>query len=159
VRLRAESTDGKPVFIGIARTSDVSEYLRGTAHELVTDVDYSPFHADYRKRPGAGIPAAPGGQHIWAASAQGEGKQALTWDVEDGNWSVVVMNADGSPGVHAGVSAGASLGFLDDAGRFSITTGVVLLFIAGGLLYLGVRPRRRGGAPLGTVEQASVAAA
>ena len=51
---------------------------------------------------------APGAQRFWAASAQGGGTQALTWDVEDGDWSVVVMNADGSPGVDAGVSAGAS---------------------------------------------------
>ena len=39
---------------------------------------------------------APGKQRIWAASAQGAGAQALTWDVADGDWSVVVMNADGS---------------------------------------------------------------
>jgi hypothetical protein len=159
VRLRAESSDGKPVFVGIARTSDVSRYLRGSAHDVITDVDYSPFHADYSRRPGDRTLTAPGAERFWAASAQGDGRQSLTWDVEDGDWSVVVMNADGSPGVHAGVSAGASLGFLDDAGRVSITTGVVLLFIAGGLLYLGVRPRRDGGAPLGTLDQATVAVA
>jgi hypothetical protein len=159
VRLRAESTGGKPVFVGIARTSDVDDYLRGTAHELVTDVDYSPFHADYRRQDGDRAPAAPGGRRFWAASAQGEGKQALTWDVKDGDWSVVVMNADGSPGVHAGVSAGARLGFLGDAGRISITTGVVLLVIAGGLMYIGVRPRPGSGASLATPGHATVAPA
>jgi hypothetical protein len=73
VRLHAESNDGKPVFIGIARTSDVSDYLRGSSHELITDVDYSPFHADYRSREGSRTPAAPGTQRIWAALAQGDG--------------------------------------------------------------------------------------
>jgi hypothetical protein len=149
LRLRAESQDGKPVFVGIARTSDVSRYLRGTAHEVVTDIDTSPFHADYSTKDGNRTVEQPGRQHIWAASAHGDGRQTLTWDVDDGNWSVVVMNADGSPGVHAAVSAGASVGWLDDAGRVSITTGVVLLFIAGGLFYLGVRPRRHTGGPVG----------
>ena len=147
VRLRAQSDDAKPVFIGIARTSDVADYLRGTSHELIQDVDYPDFHADYSRQPGDATPAAPATQRIWAASAQGEGKQSVTWDVKDGDWSVVVMNADGSPGVHAGVSAGASLGFLDDAGRIAITTGVLLFLLAAGLFYVGIRPPRDGAAP------------
>ena len=51
---------------------------------------------------------------------QGTGTQTLDWDVEDGNWSVVVMNADGSAGVDAGVSAGANLPFLDDLGLWLV---------------------------------------
>ncbi len=70
------------MFVGIARTSDVTRYLRGSAHALVTDVDYSPFHADYSTQPGDRSAAAPGAERFWAASAQGAGKQALTWDVE-----------------------------------------------------------------------------
>jgi hypothetical protein len=157
VRINATSNDGKPLFVGIARTSDVTEYLRGSAHDLITDVDYSPFHVDYRTHAGSGTPEAPGKQRIWAASAQGAGAQALTWDVADGDWSVVVMNADGSAGVDADLSAGASLGFLDEAGKISLTTGFVLLILAGGLLYAGVRPGRS--TPLGGTGQATVAAA
>ena len=48
----------------------------------------------------------PAEQDIWAAPPHGDGRQTLTWDVEDGDWSVVVMNADGSPGVHAGQRRG-----------------------------------------------------
>ena len=157
VRVSAESIDGKRLFVGIARTSDVTEYLRGSAHDLITDVDYSPFDVDYRTHAGSGTPGAPGKQRIWAASAQGAGAQALTWDVADGDWSVVVMNADGSAGVDADLSAGASLGFLDEAGKISLTTGFVLLILAGGLLYAGVRPRPS--APLGGTGPATVAAA
>lgn len=157
VRIDAESNDGKRVFVGIARTSDVTEYLRGSAHDLITDVEYSPFHVDYRTQAGSRDPGTPGKQRIWVASAQGAGEQALTWDVKDGDWSVVVMNADGSAGVDADLSAGASLGFLDEAGKISLTTGFVLLILAGGLLYLGVRPRRS--TPLGGTGQASVATA
>ena len=157
VRVAAESNDGKPVFVGIGRTSDVTRYLSGSSYDLVTDVDYSPFHADYSTQPGEGSPEAPGTQRFWAATAQGGGEQALTWDVEDGDWSVVVMNADGSAGVDTGVTAGANISFLDEAGWISIGTGLVLLALTGGLLFVGVRPRRDSA--LGTTDQATVTAA
>ena len=157
VRVRAESNDGKPVFVGIARTSDVTDYLRGTAHAIVTDVEYSPFDADYSTHDGARLPAAPAQQDFWVASSQGDGRQALTWEVEDGDWSVVVMNADGSAGVDAGISAGASIDWLDETGWISLGTGLFLLVIAGGLLYLGATTRP--GAPLGTPDQATVTVA
>ena len=48
VRLEVESSAGTPVFVGIARTSDVDDYLSGTSYTEVTDVDYSPFNASYR---------------------------------------------------------------------------------------------------------------
>jgi hypothetical protein len=143
VRLEVAPNDDKPVFVGIARTDDVSDYLRGSEHTVVTDVDYSPFHADYADRAGDRPPAAPAGERFWAASAHGAGTQALTWDVQDGDWSVVVMNADGSPGVDAGVSAGARLGFLDELGWIGIGTGLLALGGAGALLYAGVAARRR----------------
>ena len=142
LRVRAESNDGKAVFVGIARTRDVEDYLRGTAHDVVTDVDVDPFDADYSARPGDRKPAPPAEQSFWAASAHGPGERALTWPVDDGDWSVVVMNEDGSRGVDAGVSAGVRLGWLDEAGIASLSTGALLLVLAGGLLYLGVRPQR-----------------
>ena len=47
VRLQVESRDEKPVFVGIARTSDVENYLQGVSHTTLTDVDTSPFEAKY----------------------------------------------------------------------------------------------------------------
>jgi hypothetical protein len=144
LRLKVDSNEDKPVFVGIAPTRDVSDYLRGSAHTVVTDVDYSPFEAEYADRAGDRPLAAPAGERFWSASAHGAGTQTLTWDVEDGDWSVVVMNADGSPGVDAGVSAGAKLGFLGTLGWVGIGTGLLALGGAAGFLYLAVRrPRQR----------------
>ena len=78
---------------------------------------------------------------LWAASAHGTGSQAMTWKVRDGDWSVVVMNADGSAGVDAGVRAGADVPFLAPAGWITLGGGLVLLAGAGGLLYLGIASR------------------
>jgi hypothetical protein len=144
LRLQATSNAGKPVFVGIAPTRDVDAYLRGTAHSTVTDVDVSPFRATYDTRHGAGRPTPPGTRGFWAASAQGAGKQTVTWDVEDGEWSIVVMNADGSRGVDARVSAGADVPFLNEVGWILTGAGLGLLVVAGGLVLLGARAPRAG---------------
>ena len=52
VRLDVQPGGAEPVFAGIARTQDVDNYLRGTAHTIVRDVDTDPFRADYSDRPG-----------------------------------------------------------------------------------------------------------
>jgi hypothetical protein len=143
VRLAVESSAGKPVFVGIARTSDVSNYLHGTSYTSVTDVDYSPFHASYRDRDHGGErPARPADQDFWAASAHGSGTQTLAWDLEDGDWSIVVMNADGSRGVDTDISAAAKVPFLGTLGWVSLGGALVLLITAGTLLYLGLRTPR-----------------
>lgn len=139
VRLRATPHNGKPVFVGIARSDDVSRYLASSAHATLTDVNYDPFEASYRTTGGEQRPAAPADQGFWAASAHGSGRQTLTWDVKQGNWSVVVMNADGSAGVDAGVSAGATVDFLTPAAWGTLGGGVLLAAIAGGLLFAGLR--------------------
>jgi hypothetical protein len=139
VRLRVTPRAGKDLFVGIARTRDVTHYLRGTAHTRVTDIDYHPFHADYATTGGARRAVAPATQRIWAAQAHGRGAQTLTWDVADGDWSVVVMNADGSPGVDAGVRAGANVPFLDEVAWGALGTGAALLLASVALLYAGTR--------------------
>jgi hypothetical protein len=142
VRLAVESSAGRPVFVGIARTSDVSDYLRGTSYTSVTDVDYSPFHASYRDHGGDRRPALPADQDIWTVSAHGSGKQTVAWDLEDGDWSIVVMNADGSRGVDTDISAGAKVPFLATLGWISLGGALVLLITAGTLVYLGLRTPR-----------------
>ena len=142
--IRLEISSREPVFVGIARSRDVAGYLRGTQHDLVSDVSYSPFDADYRRVAGDDRPQKPAGQDFWAASASGTGTQAVTWDVEDGDWSVVVMNADASRGVDADVKAGAELPFLASLGWGTLIAGLVALVIAATLAVVGMRaPQRR----------------
>ena len=52
----------------------------------------------------------------------------MTWKVRDRDWSVVIMNADGSAGVDAGVRAGADVPFLAPAGWM---TGGDLVLLCG----------------------------
>ena len=147
VRLQVESRDDKPVFVGIARTSDVENYLQGVSHTTLTDVDTSPFEATYDNHAGNRRPVAPADSQIWVASEHGSGKQTLNWEIEDGDYSVVVMNADGSAGVDADVSTGANIPFLDEIGWTAVGSGGFVLLIGIALLVAGIR---RPSNPTGT---------
>jgi hypothetical protein len=141
VSLKVSGRDGKPVFAGVARTADVDAYLRGSAHATLTDVDFSPFEPTYRTTRGDAQASRPSAQSIWTASTEGTGTKTLDWKVADGHWSVVVMNADGSAGVDANVSAGANLPFLDDLELGAWIAAAILLALGGGLIAGGLRRR------------------
>jgi hypothetical protein len=142
VRIAATPRDGKPLFVGIARTSDVEDYLAGVPHTTVTDFEASPFRADYARHAGQRHPVSPEHAGIWAASTHGNGQQTVDWHIEDGDWSVVVMNADGSLGVDADINAGAKVPFLDELGWSAIGSGSFALIVGIGLFVLAGRRSR-----------------
>jgi hypothetical protein len=137
VRVRASEPDAGRVFIGIARTADVDRYLAESAHAEVTGADMLPFSYDTVRRSGTTAPAIPDTQQFWAASASGDGTQALTWKPEQGRWSIVVMNADGSPRVTADVSLGAKSSAVLPVGIVLLGLGVLGLAGAAGLIFVG----------------------
>lgn len=145
VRLAAASE--KPVFVGIAAKADVDRYLAGVARADATDLDLDPFRVTYVTRPGTANPGRPADRPIWAASASGTGSPALTWKLRAGAWSVVVMNADGSPGVAAEITAGAKFPSLIWIGLGLASFGAVLLGGAALLLVGGRRAPRTAGMP------------
>ena len=129
VRLRvASKPQGQKVFIGIGERHRVEAYLAQSAHDEIADVGLEPFYADYRGQDGELPPAPPARQSFWAASASGSGFQTLTWDVEPGSWTVVIMNNDASRGVDADVSVGAKA--YDP--WFTIAGGLVIGWILAG---------------------------
>jgi hypothetical protein len=140
VRITARGTPQKPVFVGIAPSSKVAGYLRGVAQDEVTDLEVDPLSVSYHRRAGTSVPPAPGTQSFWTARAGGSGVQTVTWPVQQGDWVVVVMNADGTPGVETGVTVGAKTGILGWIGALLLAFGGVL-GIAAGICYRGARRR------------------
>ena len=140
-RLKVHSPSGEPVFAGVGKTDDVKAYLDGVEHTVVEDFETSPFSARHREHHGARAPAPPAEQDFWAADVQGSGPQTLRWRPDAGDWSVVVMNADGSSGVSADVSAGAEITFLEPLGWSLAGAGLALLLAGGALIGRGVRSR------------------
>jgi hypothetical protein len=154
VRLQVESRDAKPVFVGIARSSKVDDYLAGVSHSTVTDIDTWPFGAEYKDHAGHRRLVPPADSQIWDASQQGSGKQTLNWEIRDGDWSVVVMNADGSRGVDANISTGAKVPFLNELGWTAVGSGSFALLAGVALLVAGIR---RPSDPTGTAPAGSPA--
>ena len=133
VRIRVTPTSpGSELFVGIAPSADVDRYLAGVGHTLITDL-----WSDEVEIVGGGTPAAaPGTQDFWDVSVTGSGSQTLVWEPAGGSWTVVVMNADGRPGVAVRADLGArmpslpwiALGFLVGGGIFAV--GGVLLIVS-----------------------------
>ena len=145
VRLRGASTDpASEVFMGIAPQADLDAYLAGVEHDEVADVrfeDVDEISVEYRRVPGLSAPGPPGSEEFWAASVQGPGTQTLHWDVTEGNWAVVVMNADASRSVVVDMTLAAKVGFVLALAIGLLAGGGALLLAAGAMIYFGARSR------------------
>jgi len=143
VQIRVSSD--KPVFVGIAPTSDVERYLARVDHQAVTDFDVDPFTVEYAERPGTTRPAPPAAQSFWRVEATGTGAQTVRWPLEKGNWTAVAMNADGSRHVVVDTSVGARIPALRWVAVGVLTAGGILLLVGTGLVLAGVgsAPTRR----------------
>jgi hypothetical protein len=150
VRIDARSETGRPLFVGVARDRDVAAYLANVSHSKLRDYTVATSDQEYDSFAGAKRPGPPVTAGIWAASTTGSAP--LTWKVRDGDWTVVLMNADGSRHVAADVKLGFGVSYL---GRFTaalLAFGVAMLALAVFLIVRGGR-RRDGNAPVGADSQ------
>ena len=138
VKLRVNSP--LPVFIGIGPESAVNRFLAGVAQ--ARGDSFTARSATFRTYPGGAPSGPPRTQRFWSASSTGSGRQTLTWHPRAGNWRIVLMNADASAGVSSEVSIGARMPHLLAVGIVAAGTGLVLLLISSGGIYLAIRPRR-----------------
>lgn len=154
IKVQASSQDpSKQIFIGIADEADVQAYLSGVDYDEIRDFRVHPFTVYYINHPGNSVPVAPTSQTFWVASAYGSGNQTLEWEIETGNWVLVLMNADGSRGVDVSGSIGVKVPWIFWVGIGLLIGGIVLLIIGVGLILLGTRRRMvSGGAGAGTGE-------
>jgi hypothetical protein len=138
VRIRVMPVSpGKALFVGIGPSTEVDQYLAGVNHTVVSD-----YFGDKVQTVDGGPPrSAPGTQAFWVASTTGPGPRSLVWDPSDGSWTVVVMNADGRPGIAVGTDLGAKYPALPWISVGVIVAGAV--FMAGGALLITGAIRRR----------------
>jgi hypothetical protein len=148
VRISATGAAGSELFLGIAAESDVADWLSGVAHDELIDVPSGT--ARYERAPGARTPVAdPPGQDFWLATGVGVGAATLSWQATDGDFAVVVANADGSPGVVADVRAATEVPDLTASGAGMLAAGLILGVLAIALIVIGGvgLGRRHGGPP------------
>jgi hypothetical protein len=95
-----------PVFVGIGPSDAVDEYLDGVAVAELRGLNGNPPRIQLREMGGTDAVDPPADQSFWVASASGPGAQTATWVLEPGDWTLVIMNADGSPGIESSLRLG-----------------------------------------------------
>jgi hypothetical protein len=139
VRIRVTpARSGEPLFVGIGPSTDVDRYLAGVDHTVITE-----FWGDETKSVAGGPSAsAPAAQDFWVASSAGQGTRTVTWHPTDGSWTVVVMRANGQPGIDVRADLGAKVPALPWIALGFLAAGVI--FLAGGaFLIVGTFTRNR----------------
>jgi len=146
--VRIRMTGDVPVFVGIAPRADLEAYLLDVSYSEIEEIDFKDYRkervwvTEYEDHIGPNAPALPGDQTFWAASVSGEGTQDLVWEIEPGDWALVVMNADGSRGIDVTGSVGAEAPWLLAVGIGVLAAGVVLTAIGLTLILLVARRSR-----------------
>jgi hypothetical protein len=131
IRITAHSADAEePLFVGIGRAAQVDRYLASVPKDVVTDFELDPFELTRKPRSGSRQPAPPADQDIWVASGTGTDSATLRWKVRDGDYRLVLMNADGSRGVDAKGDVALTASHVPTI-AWSMIGGGVLLLLAG----------------------------
>ena len=136
VRIRVTATSrGTPVFAAIGPASAVSHYLAGVSYTSVSALG----DQHVTQNPGSMVPAPPSTALDWAAQVRGAGTQTLRWTVRTGDWMLVVMNADGSPGVAVRADAGVSSPVLPSLAGELLAAGLLAGLTGAALVVMAVR--------------------
>ena len=140
IKINALPLGDGPVFVGIAEETDIDAYMADVAYsEVMWNSDDDPV---YHPREGRNAPGLPSEQSFWVASAEGVGPQSVLWDIEPGQWTVLIMNADAAPDVSVDVSAGVTTPWVVVLAVALLIGGLLCLVTGAVLLVFGVRRRR-----------------
>jgi len=136
VRVRVQAADtGRETFVGIGRTADVQRYLSGTRYVTVNDLGLGTDRkVRYTDHQGGAPGGTPTGAVSWVAQSAGTGSRSLTWTPESGDWTLVVMNADGASGVVVDTQLGAEVPMLPWVAGGLLAAGAVLLLVGAVLI-------------------------
>jgi uncharacterized protein DUF4389 len=134
IRIRTQST--RPVFVGIGPAAAVESYLAGVRREVATRFDAA--QTDFQVRGGGAPATTPTAKDFWVAQSAGAGTQTVSWVPKNGDWRIVVMNADSSAGVQTDLAIGARFPHLLWIGIGALAGGALLLLLGGGGIYAAV---------------------
>jgi hypothetical protein len=143
VRMSVNSTaPGRDVFVGVAPAADVERYLASATIDEVSDFDVEPFTMEHHPRNGWANPAPPANQSFWTAQGSGTNGAQLDWKARSGEYRLVVMNADGRPGVRTRGDVSVTVPHTSVVSWSLIGGGLLLLLGGTGTIVLAMRQRR-----------------
>lgn len=141
IRVSARSTS-QPMFIGVGPADQVSRYLADAAVEEVTGVDMRPYRLRTVRREGSVRPEPPGTQTFWLSRVEGPNPD-LRWEITEGDYRIVVMNADASAGLDAEMRFGVDVPGASGVGLAMLIGGGLLALAGLALLIWGIAARTR----------------
>ena len=144
-RLRIKATSagaGRDLFLGIGPVSAVDRYLSGVSYDEATTVNVRPFHLTLARHPGTAIPAPPGSESFWVATASGT-HPTLEWTVASGSYRLVAMNTDASAPVAFAGTLALTIPHVFAVGTGLLIGGIVFILIGIALSVLAARTWRR----------------
>jgi Domain of unknown function (DUF4389) len=147
LRVRVTAAGGSPLFVGVAAQSAVNSWLGPVAHDQVTDIGSG--HVEYLRGTGSANAGIPSAQTFWSGSSTGSGTVELRWPIQTGQWGLVIMRADGAPGVQARVDVGASIPALTGVAVGFLVAGLIVLCVGIALIALGAAKLGRTSGPVG----------
>ena len=139
-RMQGTATGSGALFLGVAPTDAVGEYLEGVARDEIVEIvrherTGESLDFQFTAHDGTSTPRPPGTETFWAESVEGTGLQTLDWTLEPGDWAAVAMNADASEGLEAKVAFGAAAAAdIDSISRTAMTAAAIVL--AAGVLVM-----------------------
>jgi hypothetical protein len=141
IRFEAKNEDSDhPIFIGLARSSDISGYLSGVSYDEVRGFSTRPYRLELIHHTGTNSPAFPTTQNFWIKSTTGTGTQRLQWDITSGSYSLVIMNPDSTSPIYAEASVGVRVPWqVRNIALGVLIGGLVLLIIGGMMIFFSIR--------------------
>ena len=136
----SNENSSNPIFIGIARESDIDDYLDDVEYDEVRRLHTNRLDIDYRNHSGDIAPEVPTTQTFWEESTYGTGTQVLEWELEEGSHTLVIMNSDGSAGINANMVFGAKVPLLLGIGVGILVAGIIGLVIS--ILFIALAARK-----------------
>jgi hypothetical protein len=159
LRISASPVQGTAaVFIGIGRAADVDRYLAGVATQEVSNLSVEPYSITGTRHGGRASAQPPTTQRFWVAQASSTRAAGINWTVRDGQYRVVIMNANG----HGGFATTSAIAItIPNIAHYALAGLFLGLLIAGGGTALLIRATRqpRNGSPSPEAGAAAAAAA
>ena len=137
LRLSIRGANPARLFVGVGSAVAVGRYLAGVAVDRITELT-DRAEPGVERAAGTAAAAPPIAQNFWVASTT---NGDLSWRIQNGDYRVVVMNADGTPGVNGRARMQITLPNAVPASLVVLASGLIVT--AGGIVLLAMAVTRR----------------
>jgi hypothetical protein len=134
----ARSTDQVSLFVGLAATPDLDDYLNGVSYDVVRNEGVG---WELSTVPGTKKPDSPRAEQFWTRRGTGESPTIPFKQASGGKTTFVTMNSDGGPTVAAIMTVGYRSSVIYPLSVGVVALGTVLILLAVFLVFRSWKKR------------------